>query len=145
MHMRAHSASSASSHRVYAFHPDSSFRFPKRTYGKTTPKMRACQAEYFKTWPWLTYDVEKDVLFCHLCVKSLRAKKMAAKRADLSYTQKGFTYWKDATIAFKKHASSDCHKEAVEVSTVLPRSCPGVGKCFHPSIRSTRKTIDSVF
>ena len=30
-----------------AFHPDSSFRFPKRAFGKTNPKMRACQAEYF--------------------------------------------------------------------------------------------------
>ena len=111
-----------------AFHPDSSFRFPKRAFGKANPKMRACQAQYFKTWPWLTYDVEKDVVFCHLCMKSLQAKKMTAKRADPSFTQKGFAYWKDATIAFKKHASSDCHKEAVEVSIVLPRSCPDVGE-----------------
>ena len=48
------------------FHPDSSFVFPKRAFGKSNPKMRACQAQYFTTWPWLTYDVEKDVVFCHL-------------------------------------------------------------------------------
>ena len=62
------------------------------------------------------YDVEKDVVFCHLCGKSLQAKKMTAKRADPSFTQKGFAYWKDATIAFKKHTSLDCHKEADKVS-----------------------------
>ena len=53
---------------------------------------------------------------------------MTAKKADLSFTQKGFTYWKDATSAFKKHASSDCHKEAVKVSIVLPHSCPEFGE-----------------
>ena len=123
------------------FHPDSSFVFPKRAFGKSNPKMRACQAQYFTTWPWLTYDVEKDVVFCHLCVKSLQAKKMTAKRADPSFTQRGFAYWKDATIAFKKHASSDCHKEAVEVSIVLPRSCPDVGEMLS-SQHSQQKKVN---
>ena len=126
-----------------AFHPDSLFRFSKRAFKKTNPKMRACQAEYFETWPWLTYDVEKDV-FHHLCVKSLQAKKMTAKRAHPSFTKKRFAYLKDATIAFKKPASSNCHKEAVEVSIVLPHSCPDNNKCFHPSIRNKGKKIDSV-
>ena len=105
-----------------AFHPDSSFCFPKRRFGKSNVKMRSCKAEYFRTWPWLTYDVEKDVVFCYLCVKSLQ-KKMTIKRADPSFVQRGFSYWKDATIAFKKHESSDCHKEAVDRS-----ACPDVGE-----------------
>ena len=91
-------------------------------------KLRSCRADYFSTWPWLTYDVEKDVVFCHLCIKSLQGKKMIAKRADPSFMQRGFSYWKDATIAFKKHESSDCHKEAVIVSIDLPRTCPDVGE-----------------
>ena len=123
------------------FHPDSSFVFPKGAFGKSNPKTRACQAQYFTTWPWLTYDVEKDVVFCHLCVKSMQAKKMTAKRADPSFTQRGFAYWKDATIAFKKHASSDCHKEAVEVSIVLPRSCPDVGEMLS-SQHSQQKKVN---
>lgn len=111
-----------------AFHPDSSFCFPKRSFGKSNVKMRSCKAEYFRTWPWLTYDVEKDVVFCHLCIKSVQGKKMAIKRSDPSFLQKGFSYWKDATIAFKNHESSACHKEAVEVSIVLPSACPDVGE-----------------
>ena len=90
--------------------------------------MRSCKAEYFCTWPWLTYDVQKDVVFCHLCIKSVQGKKMAIKRSDPSFLQRGFSYWKDATIAFKNHESSACHKEAVEVSIVLPSACPDVGE-----------------
>ena len=105
-----------------AFHPDSSFCFPKRSFGKSANvKMRSCKAEYFRTWPWLTYDIEKDVVFC-------QGKKKAIKRSDPSFLQRGFSYWKDATIAFKKHESSACHKEAVEVSIVLPSACPDVGE-----------------
>ena len=42
--------------------------FPKNLLGKKT---RSCQAAYFKYWPWLTYDIHRDVVFCHLCVTSL--------------------------------------------------------------------------
>ena len=34
------------------FHPDSSFEFPKREFGKTR---RSCKMSYFNAWPWLTY------------------------------------------------------------------------------------------
>ena len=54
-----------------AFHPDKSLDFPSREFGKKNIKTRFCQASYFSFWPWLTYDLEKDVIFCHLCVKSL--------------------------------------------------------------------------
>ena len=110
------------------FHPESTFTFPKRSFGSSKVKLRSCKAEYFSTWPWLTYDVQNDVVFCHLCMKSLQGKKMTAKRADPSFVKRGFSYWKDATIAFKKHESSDCHKEALHVSIVLPEACPDVGE-----------------
>ena len=32
-----------------------------------------------------------------------------------AFISKGFTNWKDATVAFNKHLKSDCHKEAVEI------------------------------
>ena len=131
-----------------AFHPNSSFCFPKRSssfcfpkrsFGKSANvKMRSCKAEYFHTWPLLTYDVEKDVVFCHLCIKSVQGKKLAIKRSDPSFLQWGFPYWKDAIIEFKKHESSACHKEAVEVSIVLPSACLGVGEMLS-SQRSQQK------
>ena len=96
----------------------------------------------FITWSWLTYAVGKDIVFCHLCVKSLQAKKMTAKRADPSFTQRGFPYWKDVTIAFKKHASFHCQTEAVQVP---PRSCPVVGELFSSQYSQQKKTTASVF
>ena len=107
------------------FHPAPNFLFPKRTFGS---KSRGCSATYFSKWTWLSYDVEADVVFCHMCVKALQSKRMTAKRADPSFVQKGFSYWKDATIAFKKHESSECHKEAVQVMISLPATCPDVGE-----------------
>ena len=90
-----------------AFHPYSSFVFPKKAFGK---KLRSCYASYFRNWAWLSYNVAKDVVYCHVCVNLLQTSKMAVKYADPPFVQKGFSYWKDATIAFKKHESSKCHK-----------------------------------
>ena len=108
------------------YHPTRSFLFPKKTFGKST---RSCHRSYFEKWPWLTYVVAQDVVFCHLCVKTLKAKKMTCKQGDnSSFTQTGFSYWKDATISFKKHESSASHKEAVTVTSVYPRSYRDVGE-----------------
>ena len=64
---------------------------------------------------------------------------MTIKRAEPSLVQSGFSYWKDASIAFKKHQSSDCHKEAVEVSIILPRACPNVGKMLSITALSAKE------
>ena len=122
-----------------AFHPDKSFKFPSREFGKKNAKSRSCLASYFSSWPWLTYDVEKDAVFCHLCVKSLASKKMKVKRADPAFLEKGFSYWKDATIAFKKHESSDSHKEAVQVSIVIPATCRDVGELLSSLLSQQKK------
>ena len=137
---------SPSTHTTYAglqiqpaeqpFHPDPSFVFPKRPFGKT---MRSCQEAYFKSWPWLSYDISRDAVFCHLCVTSLQANKMNHKRADPAFVQRGFCYWKDATLAFKKHEKSDCHREAVQVSIVLPKSCEDVGDMLSSQYAQKKK------
>lgn len=56
-----------------------------------------------------------------------KARRWHLKELTL-FVQRGLSYWKDATIAFKEHESSDCHKEAVEVSIVVPCVCPDVGE-----------------
>ena len=99
-----------------AFHPEPSFVFPKKSFGKKT---RSYQATYFKSYPLLTYDVQRD--FCYLCVISLQEKKMNPRRADPSFIERGFSYWKDATSDFKELESSKRHKEAVQVSIILRR------------------------
>ena len=39
---------------------------------------------------------------------------------DKAFVVTGFSNWKDATIRFKNHESSGCHREAVERAITLP-------------------------
>jgi len=41
-------------------------------------------------------------------------KFLSSKKREPAFIFKGYTYWKEATTAFKKHKTSDCHHEAVE-------------------------------
>ena len=41
---------------------------------------------------------------------------------------KGFSNWKDATVVLKKHATSACHSEAVEVVITLPATTKDIGE-----------------
>ena len=36
---------------------------------------------------------------------------------------KGFSTWKEATVAFKYHESSSCHKETMQTIVELPKAC----------------------
>lgn len=45
---------------------------------------------------------------------------MSAGNSDAAFVSKGFSNSKDATISFRKHDSSGCHKEAVEKMITLP-------------------------
>ncbi|KAI6656188.1 hypothetical protein LOD99_1521 [Oopsacas minuta] len=117
-------------------HPCSSFSFRKRAFGIANQEMRSCQSDYFEIWPWLTYDIEKDVVFCHLCVKSLQKKKMTAKKADPSFTQKGFSYWKDATIAFKSTRHRIVTRKLLRCQLLYLVLALMLRKCFHLRIVS---------
>ena len=47
---------------------------------------------------------------------------------------KGFTNWKDATVAFRQHESSKCHKEAQEKLVTLPASSQDIGEMLSSSL-----------
>lgn len=46
---------------------------------------------------------------------------------QVAFISKGFTNWKDATVAFNKHLKSECHKEAVEICE-LPKKTGDIGE-----------------
>ena len=54
-----------------AHHPSDKFVFPKRSFGKSKPVLCSCQINWFKTWPFLHYDENEDVVFCNICVRAL--------------------------------------------------------------------------
>ena len=53
------------------------------------------------------------------------SKLLTGTKQDPAFLTKGFTYWKEATNAFKKHQASDCHREATEALVVLPKHIQG--------------------
>ena len=101
------------------FRPSKSFIFPKRVFGARGEE-RSFRPEWYQEHNWLHYDVGKDAAFCYLCMKCEHEKKfLSSIKREPAFISKGYTYWKEATIAFKKHQSSDCHREAVEMLLVL--------------------------
>ena len=108
------------------FRPPKSFSFPKRKFGSTE---RSFRAEWYEQFSWLHYDVSKDAAFCFLCMQCEEQNKfLASTKREPAFISRGFTYWKESTSAFRKHAASDCHREAVEALAVLPSSTKDVGE-----------------
>ena len=57
-------------------------------------------------------------------------KLLASSKKDAALLSKGYTYWKEATTAFKKHQASQCHREANEAINQLPQQVGDIGELF---------------
>ena len=90
---------------------------------------RSFQPAWFDKWPWLHYNEEHDVVFCHICLKAKEEKKiMWSNNAEEAFMGKGFTNWKDASAKFDKHSGSSCHKEALLKICELPATTKDIGE-----------------
>ena len=88
--------------------------------------IRSFRAEWCEKYPWLHYNIELDAAFCFICMKaSEQGKFLTSSRREQAFISKGFTYWKEATSAFRKHQACDCHHEANEAIIVLPKQILG--------------------
>lgn len=109
------------------FHPNKSFPFPKRSFG-SKGEARSFRPEWCEKYSWLHYDAGTDAAFCFICMKTETEKKFkSSTKREATFISKGYTNWKDACEAFKKHSNSECHKEAVE-SVGLPVKTGDVGE-----------------
>ena len=61
-----------------------------------------------------------------------------------SQVTKGYCNWKDATTAFKKHAQSGCHIEAVEAVVTLPKTTKDVGEQLNEASKSEKEQARSM-
>ena len=52
-------------------------------------------------------------------------KFLASTKRDQAFLSRGFTYWKEATTAFKKHQESECHREAIQAMLSPPKHTIG--------------------
>ena len=101
------------------------FNFPQCCFGKTNPVKRSFQASWFSNRTWLHYDEANDLTFCHICSVAYKDGKLNNHSLDKAFIINGFSYWKDACVSFKKHDSSKCHRESVDIVLTLKK-----GKIF---------------
>ena len=122
-------------------HQPRSFSFPKRTFGKKAPVNRSFQASWFESHSWLHYDEANDAAFCYICMKAAKENKLTRCIVDQAFTTKGYINWKDAKVNFKEHEATNCHKEAVQMITVIPSCYKDCGELL--SIQHAQEKADN--
>ena len=90
------------------------------------------------------YDVSSDSAFSHLCMTAAYEGKLIAS-TDPAFLTKGFTYWKEATTAFKKHEASQCHEETNEVINLLPKQVSDIGEMLSKKYSDQKAANEEVF
>ncbi|KAH9379775.1 hypothetical protein HPB48_020417 [Haemaphysalis longicornis] len=84
--------------------PPKSYKFPRNHSG------RSCKYAWFEKFTWLSYDYERDVVFCHLCqlaFKETGEKDVAA--VEQCFIRNGFNNWKKGIEKFQRHEKSLFH------------------------------------
>ena len=108
-------------------HQPKQFVFPKRSFGKKSIEERTFRAAWFDKWSWLHYNETDDYVLCHVCATAFQKGKLKESAAD-AFVSKGFTNWKDATVAFQRHQQTKCHKDAVDIVVTIPSTTKDVGE-----------------
>ena len=71
-------------------------------------------------------------------MKAYKEKKLFQNTIDLSFIAKGFYNWKDATMKFRAHEASKCHKEAVLTIITLPKTTADIGETLSNAVRQEK-------
>ena len=69
-----------------------------------------------------------DKAFCYNCIQAYKEDKLRASNLELAFISKGFNNWKDASVKFKEHESSNCHKDSMIVTVDLPSSVKDIAE-----------------
>ena len=116
------------------FHPPRDFRFPKRKFGKKGEE-RSFRSDWCTKFPWLHYNVGKDVALCHVCMKAeFEKKSLASTKRDSAFITRGFSYWKNGSPAFTEHQTTASHGE-VAAAAMFSEQVKDVGVKLY--LRST--------
>lgn len=76
-------------------------------------KKRSFNPDWFRTYSWLEYSVERDAAFCF----PFRHFSMGSSRAEIAFTKYGFKDWKQATGKdgiLQHHAICRTHTAAIQ-------------------------------
>ena len=96
----------------------------------TSKKTTSFHASWYRQFPWLEYDVEKDAAFCYCCSKF--SSNTTASCAALTFTQTGYTNWAsalDRSKGFQQHERSELHRNSYaswmeREKDIVQRICP---------------------
>lgn len=121
------------------------FNFPSVAFGVKNVVCRSFQASWFASWEWLHWDTKTERAFCHTCCTAARKKLLTAGCADGAFLTKGFQNWKDATVSFRKHEASECHREAVERLLSLPAATEDVGELLSSRLTEDKRAARESF
>lgn len=53
-------------------HQPREFKFPNRSFGKTSVTLRTFQKKWFDEHTWIHYDETDDKAFCHVCIQAYK-------------------------------------------------------------------------
>ena len=69
-----------------------------------------------------------DKAFCYNCIQAYKEDKLRASNLELAFISKGFNNWKDASVKFEEHESSNCQKDSMIVTVDLPSSVKDIAE-----------------
>lgn len=78
-------------------------------------------------------------------VAEFEKKLLASTKRDPAFVTAGFTYWKEAVTAFKKHMKSVCHQKAMNAVKILPRQVQDIGELLDASTQNEKVLNRAMF
>ena len=72
-------------------------------------------------------------------MKANSETKLRCRSLEPAFISRGFNNWKDATMLFRKHEESGCHKDATQVVITIPKDTPDVGEILSHTLAVERK------
>ena len=129
-------------------HQPKDFKFPKRSFGNASQTTRTFQSKWFNDHSWIHYDENSDSAFCHVCIQAYKRGCLSSNTAEPRFISDGYTNWKDATRpgrGFSGHENSECHKEAVQRTVVLPGCTKDIGELLSSIHAAEKATARHIF
>ena len=87
-------------------HQPEAFTFQKCQFGKSKPVLHSFQAGWFHLWILLHYHEASDSVFCFLCAKAIKEKKISPGNADAGFvSNRKYDAKQKQPVAVKKGAA----------------------------------------
>lgn len=75
-------------------------------------RRRVPQLQWFTDYPWLQMSKSKKAVLCSWCSEAVKCRVFGTKTVDSSFTDKGFSNWKDGATKIYEHSLSMSHRAA---------------------------------